>query len=225
MSSPSGCPVGCLLLFVHIRRVRWCCCPLSSLLIACSRLSMLDVLSVCPVGCLLLLLVRPHSSCPSVLLPAQLSTDRLLSLANAGRPLCLSCRLRAAVACSSKSAAWLSSDSLLSLAIAGCPLSLAVLSAACYCCLFVYIRRVRWCCCPPGSLLIACSRLPTLDVLSVWLSCRLLAAVACLSTSAAWLSTDRLVLLAKAGCPLRLAVLSAACFCCLFVHIRRVHWF
>ena len=97
--------------------------------------------SGCPVGCLLLLLVRLHPSCPLVLLPAQLSTDRLLSLANAGRPLRLSCRLLAAVACLSTSAAWLSTDRLLLLANAGCPLRLAVLSAAC-CCLFTFVVSV-----------------------------------------------------------------------------------
>ena len=148
MSSPSGCPVGCLLLLL-VRPYP----PPGSLLIAWSRLRMLVVLSVW-----------------------------------------LSCRLLAAVACSSTSAAWFSCDRLVFLANSGCPLRLAVLSAACCCCLFVYIRRVRWCCCPPGSLLIACSRLPTLVVLSVFpVGCLLLlpAAVTCSSTSAAWLSTDR----------------------------------
>ena len=154
MSSSSSCPVGCLLLLLVRSHP-----PLGSLVIACSRLRPLSSPSGCPVACccssstpaarlttvcsllrplsslsvlLLAAIVRSHPSCPLVPMPAQLSTDRLLSLANAG-----------------------------------CPLRLAVLSAACCCCLFVHIRRVHWCCCPSGSLLIACSRLRMLDVLFV----------------------------------------------------------
>ena len=76
-------------------------------------------------------------------MPAQLSTDRLLSLANAGCPLRLAVLLLAAVRSPPSCPlvllpVRLSTDRLLSLAHAGCLIRLAVLLlAACCCCLGV----------------------------------------------------------------------------------------
>ena len=161
LSSSSGYPVAfCCCLFVHIRRVHWCCCPSGSLLIACSRLPTLDVLSVCPVGGSLLL-VCPQPPSGSLLI----ASDH-------------------------------------------CPLRLS----CCLLLLFVHIRHVRSCCCPSGSLLIACSRLPTLDVLSVCpVGCLLLL----LSTSAVRLSTDCFR-------PPVLSVCHVACCCCSFTSVVSV---
>ena len=105
-------------------------------------------------------------------MPVRLSTDRLLSLANAGHPLRLSCRRLAAVACLSTSTALLSTDFFRPLiSSSGCPVGRSLL-------LFVHFRRVYWCVLLPAQL-----------------------------------STDRLLSLANAGCPLRLAVLLLAAVC------------
>ncbi len=106
-------------------------------------------------------------------MPVRLSTDRLLSLANAGRPLRLSCRRLAAVACLSTSAAWLSTDFFRPLiSSSGCPVGRSLL-------LFVHFRRVYWCVLLPAQL--STDRLLSLANAGrpLRLSCRLLAAVAC----------------------------------------------
>ena len=178
-------------------------------------------------------------------MPVQFSTDRLLSLANAGCPLdlavaaCCCCLFVHGTSVAVNDCSLLSplySPSVLLLATVDrshLPLGSLLFALACdhcllclSCCLlllFVHMLRVRWFRCPSSSLLIACSRLPTLDCLSVCpVGCLLLLLVRP-HPPPGWLSTDCLLSLANAGCPLRLPVLSAAC-CCLFVHLRRVRW-
>jgi len=161
MSSPSVLSAACC-----------CCCCLSTsaALLSTDFFRPLISSSGCPVGRSLLLFVHFRRVYWCVLLPAQLSTDRLLSLANAGCPLRLAVLLLAAVGRSLPFCplvllpAQLSTDRLLSLVNAGRPLRLSCRLLAAVACSFTF---VAW-------LSSDCLLSLATTVLSVWLSCCLL---------------------------------------------------